>query len=97
MEEVSIIGIDLAKRSFQVHGAKADGSVASGPRSIGTRVCGLSRPGGRRRTGSTGCRCVAGPWSPALGPQHPRHHSVPVASEPASHLQVVSRYLCKRG
>ena len=28
MEEVSIIGINLAKRSFQVHGAKADGSVA---------------------------------------------------------------------
>ena len=28
MEEVSIIGIDLAKRSFQVHGAKADASVA---------------------------------------------------------------------
>ena len=28
MEEVTIIGIDLAKRSFQVHGAKADGSVA---------------------------------------------------------------------
>ena len=28
MEEVSIIGIDLAKNSFQVHGAKADGSVA---------------------------------------------------------------------
>ena len=28
MEEVSVIGIDLAKRSFQVHGAKADGSVA---------------------------------------------------------------------
>ena len=27
MEEVSVIGIDLAKRSFQVHGAKADGSV----------------------------------------------------------------------
>ena len=27
MEEVSIIGIDLAKRSFQVHGAKSDGSV----------------------------------------------------------------------
>ena len=24
MDEVSIIGIDLAKRSFQVHGAKAD-------------------------------------------------------------------------
>ena len=28
MEDVSIIGIDLAKRSFQVHGARADGSVA---------------------------------------------------------------------
>ena len=28
MEEVTIIGIDLAKRSFQVHGARADGSVA---------------------------------------------------------------------
>ena len=27
MEEVSVIGIDLAKRSFQMHGAKADGSV----------------------------------------------------------------------
>ena len=28
MEEVGIIGIDLAKRSFQLHGARADGSVA---------------------------------------------------------------------
>ena len=28
MDEVSIIGIDLAKRSFQVHGGRADGSVA---------------------------------------------------------------------
>ena len=28
MEQVSIIGIDLAKRSFQLHGARADGSVA---------------------------------------------------------------------
>ena len=28
MEQVSIVGIDLAKRSFQVHGARADGSVA---------------------------------------------------------------------
>ena len=28
MEEASIIGIDLAKRSLQIHGAKADGSVA---------------------------------------------------------------------
>ena len=28
MEQVSIIGIDLAKRSFQAHGARADGPVA---------------------------------------------------------------------
>ena len=28
MEEVTIIGIDLAKHSFQLHGARADGSVA---------------------------------------------------------------------
>lgn len=28
MEDVTIIGIDLAKRVFQVHGARADGSVA---------------------------------------------------------------------
>ena len=28
MEEVTIIGINLAKCSFQVHGARADGSVA---------------------------------------------------------------------
>ena len=27
MENVSIVGIDLAKRSFQLHGAAADGSV----------------------------------------------------------------------
>ena len=28
MEQVSMIEIDLAKNSFQVHGARADGSVA---------------------------------------------------------------------
>ena len=28
MEEAGIIGIDLAKRSFQVHGATSEGSVA---------------------------------------------------------------------
>ena len=28
MEEVSIIGLDLAKNVFQLHGARADGSVA---------------------------------------------------------------------
>ena len=28
MEQVSMIGIDLAKNSFQLHGARTDGSVA---------------------------------------------------------------------
>ena len=28
MEQVSMIGIDLAKNSFQLHGMQADGSVA---------------------------------------------------------------------
>ena len=28
MEQVSIIGIDLAKHGFQLHGARLDGSVA---------------------------------------------------------------------
>ena len=28
MEQVNMIGIDLAKNSFQLHGARADGSVA---------------------------------------------------------------------
>ena len=42
MEQVNIIGIDLAKRSFQLHGARADGSVAfrrkvsRGPLLLGT-------------------------------------------------------------
>ena len=27
MKEVSIVGLDLAKRIFQAHGARADGSV----------------------------------------------------------------------
>ena len=28
MEQVNMIGIDLAKNSFQLHGARADGSIA---------------------------------------------------------------------
>ncbi len=28
MEQVNIIGMDLANRSFQLHGARSDGSVA---------------------------------------------------------------------
>lgn len=28
MQNVAIIGVNLAKRTFQLHGARADGSVA---------------------------------------------------------------------
>ncbi len=38
MGEVSIIGIDLAKQSFQVHGARADGSVAYRKKLSGGKV-----------------------------------------------------------
>ena len=38
----------------------ATGTLPSGPRSLGTRACGPSRLGGRRRIGSTGCRFVVG-------------------------------------
>jgi hypothetical protein len=36
MGEVTIIGVDLAKNVFQVHGAAADGSVLL----LGTGLCG---------------------------------------------------------
>ena len=49
MEEVSsIIGIDLAKRSFQVHGARADGSVAFRRKLSRGRLLEVSRLGGVR-------------------------------------------------
>ena len=38
MEKVSIIGIDLAKNSFQVHGAQSDGSVAFRSKLTRTKV-----------------------------------------------------------
>ena len=38
MEQVEIMGIDLAKRSFQLHGARADGSVAF-RRKVSRRSC----------------------------------------------------------
>ena len=41
MKEASIIGLDLAKRSFQAHGALADGSVAFRKKLTGERVLGF--------------------------------------------------------
>ena len=46
MEEVSIIGIDLLKRSLQVHSAKADRSVAG--RDVGTQAEEGGRGGARQ-------------------------------------------------
>ena len=68
MNEVSIIGIDLAKRVFQLHGAAADGSVvfrkkltraqlvpflASQPACIvAMEACGTRTTGGARQRSS---------------------------------------------
>ncbi len=41
MEHVHIIGIDLAKQSFQLHGARADGSVAFRKKLGRTRMLGF--------------------------------------------------------
>ena len=47
MEQATIIGIDLAKRSFQVHGARADGSIAFRKKLSRDKVLGFmaSQPG----------------------------------------------------
>ena len=63
MEEANVIGIDLAKNTFQVHGAKADGSVAHRKKLSRAKLLGFlpARP-----------RCVGGDGSvrqpPLLGP-----------------------------
>ena len=41
MEKVSIIGLDLAKRSFQAHGARADGGVGFRKRLSREKVLGF--------------------------------------------------------
>src|ERR1700722_19866230 len=41
MKEASIIGLDLSKRSFQAHGARADGSVAFRKKLTRERVLGF--------------------------------------------------------
>ena len=46
MEEVNIIGLDLAKNVFQLHGARPDGSVAF--RAGRTRPTSRHRPSRRR-------------------------------------------------
>ena len=65
-EEVTeLLGREKSERRSTVDSAEGYRNgygKPSGPRLIGTRVCGLSRPGGRRRTASTGSRCVVVHW-----------------------------------
>lgn len=58
MQEITIVGLDLAKRVFQVHGANADGGVAFLQK--------LSR--GQLLAFLQGCRAVSLPWGPARRP-----------------------------
>jgi hypothetical protein len=54
MEKVSIIGLDLAKRSFQAHGALSDGGVGSA-KSFPERKFSASLPSSR---------AASSPWKP---------------------------------
>lgn len=70
MEEVSIIGLDLAKNVFQLHGARSDGSVAFPPNSLAIKASVIlrcdtalsGRHGGLRKRASLGS---ANRWSRA--------------------------------
>ena len=63
MKEASIIGLDLAKRSFQAHGALADGSVAFRKKLTREKVLGFfaERHGGLRERPITGAGLSATP------------------------------------
>ena len=56
MDQASIIGIDLAKHSFQVHGARADGSVAFRKKSEPRESARFSRLSAALRGGNGGLR-----------------------------------------
>ena len=58
MKEVSIIGVDLAKNVFQLHGAAADGTVVFRKK--------LSRP--QFSASCRGIRVVSSRWRHAAGP-----------------------------
>ena len=58
MEDVSVIGVDLAKSVFQVHGADARGEVVVRQRLTRASCC-RSLPG---------CRAASSAWRPAQVP-----------------------------
>ena len=68
MKDVSIIGIDLSKNSFQAHGAYADGSVAF--RRKLTRARGVSVVSAPLPCGDGGMRerALLGPRDRQVGP-----------------------------
>ncbi len=84
MEQVTMIGIDLAKRSFQVHGARTDGSVAfrvklscekllpARPRLLGLARLGAA-PAHHRRQAEAGQDIEDGPARPQAAVDHGRH------------------------
>ena len=59
MKEASIIGLDLAKRSFQAHGALADGSVAFRKKLTRVRKSSAFLPSSH---------AASSPWRPAGAP-----------------------------
>ena len=66
MEQATIIGIDLAKRSFQVHGARADGSVAFPEEAEPSQGVGLRGVAAAMRRGDGGVREFAHHWGRAF-------------------------------
>ena len=64
MEAATIIGLDLAKRSFQTHGALADGSVAFRKKLTREKVLGFLAEQPRCTVAMEGLSCQ--PQSPAL-------------------------------
>ena len=62
MEQVTIVGIDLAKRSFQLHGARADGSVGFRKKLVRNKVLNFlaSQPRCVVRDGAPGVRAADG-------------------------------------
>ena len=70
MDEVSIIGIDLAKRSFQLHGAGAAGSVVFRRKVSREKLLARSRLARALRGGDGGVRerALLGPGDHEAGP-----------------------------
>ena len=67
MYEVSIIGIDLAKNSFQLHGAQSDGSIAFRKKLSRTKNAGFFWPSQPRCTVAMEACGSAHHWGREIG------------------------------